>query len=252
MLARQSCQCIAWNACHFTALDCKRIRCPPRSEISDAIPDRSPLSASRRGSIVRLRPRRRWRRWWRRCWWRRSRWRRSRWRRSRRWCSEYGRRKRRAGRHRCGYDGKPGKHPQRNSPAGSSGSGDARWRRPGRPKFRRSVKWKHSSRSGRDRGEGATHHQRSERRWWAKCRTRCRRPLIMLSSRALGEAGLLNSWKRPPHTVSSGFAQAFHPSQLAMRFDRVIGALTVLDQKSADLSGPPRVSYMRPTSQPPL
>ena len=157
----KSCECIEWNACYFTALDRKGIRCTPCPEIINAIPttpaDRSPLSASRRDSIVRLRPRRRW--WWRRrrrCWWRRS----------RRWCCESGRRKRRGGRHRRGYDGN---HPRRNSPAGPSGSGNARWRRPGRLKFRRSVKRKHGGRSGRDRGAGAAHHQRSERWGWAKC-----------------------------------------------------------------------------------
>ena len=156
------CECIEWNACCFTALDRKRIRCTPCPEIINAIPttpaDRFPLSASRRDSIVRLRPRRRW--WW---WSRRS-------RRSRRWRCEYGRRKRRGGGHRRGYDGKPGKHhPQRNSPAGPNWSRNARWRRPGRLKFRRSVERKHGGRSGRDRSACAAHHQRSERWGWAKC-----------------------------------------------------------------------------------
>ena len=49
------------------------------------------------------------------------------------------------------------------------GSGNARWRRPGRLKFRRSVERKYGGRSGRDRGTGAAHHQRSERWGWAKC-----------------------------------------------------------------------------------
>jgi hypothetical protein len=148
--------------------NCKRIRRTPCPEIINAIPatsaDRFPVGASRGDSIVRLRPRR-WRWWWRWWWWRRC-W----WWRSRRWRCEHGRRKRRGGRPRRRYDGKPRKHhSRRNSPAGPSGSGNARWRRPGRLKFRRSVQRKHGGRSGRDRGACAAHHQRSERRGRAKC-----------------------------------------------------------------------------------
>jgi hypothetical protein len=149
----------------FHGVGPQEIRRTPCPEIIDAIPttpaERFPLSASRRNSNVRLRARRRWgwRRWG---WWRR--------RRSRRWRCEYGRRQRRGGRHRRGYGGKCGKHhPQRNSPAGPNGSRNAWWRRPGRLKFRRSVERKHGGRSGRDRGAGAAHHQRSERWGRAKC-----------------------------------------------------------------------------------
>ena len=79
---------------------------------------------------------------------------------SRRWRCGYGRRKRRGGRHRRGYDGNSRKHhTQRHSPTGPGGSGNARWRRPGRLKFRRSVERKYGGRSGRDRGAGAAHHQ---------------------------------------------------------------------------------------------
>ena len=141
--------------------------------------DRFPFSASPRNSIVRLCPGR-WR--WRRGWWGRRSRRRS--RRGRRRCCEYGRGQRRRGGHRRGCGGKRGKHhPQRNSPAGPDGSRNARWRRPGRLKFRRSVERKHGGRSGRDRGAGAAHHQRSKRWWWAKCRTRCCQPLTQCCSR---------------------------------------------------------------------
>ena len=114
--SRQGCECIEWNACHFAALDRKRIRCAPCPEIINAIPptpaDRFPLSASRRDSIVRLRPRRWWWWWW--CWWRRR----------RRWRCGYGRRKRRGRRHRRGYDRNSRKHhTQRHSPAGPVGQG---------------------------------------------------------------------------------------------------------------------------------
>jgi hypothetical protein len=174
----QCCECIEWNACCFTALDRKRIKSAPRPEIINAIPttpaDRFSFSASPRDSIVRLCPRRRW--WWRRWWGRRSR---RRGRRGGRWRCKYGRARWRRGRHWRGSGGKYGKHyPQRSSPAGPDRSRNARWRRPGRRKFRRSVERKHGGRSGRDWATGAAHHRRSERWWWAKRRTRWRRALI--------------------------------------------------------------------------
>jgi hypothetical protein len=208
MSSQQCCECFEWNACCFTALDRKRANSTPCPETIDAIPatpaDRFPFSASPRNSIVRLCPGRwRWRRGW---WWGRRSRRRS--RRGRRRCCEYGRGQRRRGGHRRGCGGKCGKRrPQRNSPAGPDGSRNARWRRPGRLKFRRSVERKHGGRSGRDRGAGAAHHQRSKRWWWAKCRTGSCQPLTQCCSRGF--------WVRcRTHSVSSSFAQAFHPSQL--------------------------------------
>jgi hypothetical protein len=171
MSSQQCCKRIEWNACCFTALDRKRTKSTPCPEIINAIPttpaDRFPFSASPRDSIVRLCPRRRW---WRRCWWgRRS-------RRGRRWRCEYGRGQRRRGGH---WRGKCGKHhPWRNAPAGPDGSRNARWWGSGWLKFRRSAERKHGGRSGRDRGAGAAHYQRSERWWWAQCRTR-RRPALV-------------------------------------------------------------------------